>query len=82
MELTKFEKQMKLKQEKERALNLLKISYEFEKWLQENRVSSTYSTFCDDFCNGFGYDAELNKKRTYKFVQHIRNLVLDLVAEY
>ena len=75
MELTEHEKntvlrmrkaQAERKQRKEAALHILKTAYLFERWMQENGVGPSYSTFCDDF----GYEAGEDEHRptTYKRV--------------
>lgn len=44
---------------KQAKLEILRAAHEYEKWLQENGVGSTYSTFCDDF----GYDGGVHVHR-------------------
>lgn len=63
-ELTDEEKRMvdKMRADKEAELKhrvyrleLLKVAYEYEKWLQENGAGTSYSTFWNDF----GYSRDL-----------------------
>lgn len=54
-------------------LELLKVAYEYEKWLQENGAGTSYSTFWNDF----GYSRDLfapfiNGNGIYEHVISIR----------
>lgn len=50
-----------------RILELLKVAYEYEKWLQDNGAGSSFSTFCDDF----GFEGK-DRKYTFGYVEKIR----------
>lgn len=54
------------------ALSILEGAVEYGKWLQENKMESTYSTFVNDFWGG-NYDGELIECSIfYDFVNSIR----------
>lgn len=48
-------------------IEILRVSYEYEVWLQNNAVFSNFSTFCDDF----GYTGK-NRKYIFEAIIAIR----------
>lgn len=57
--------------EKQARLEILRAAYEFEKWLQTNSASSTFSTFCDDF----GYiNYAMQRDAVFEAVSPIRDV--------
>lgn len=62
------------KKAKSDRLGLLRLSYEWEAWLQENGAGATYSTFCDDF----GYSGN-NRTATYRMVEELRQTANSMI---
>ena len=60
----------RLKNALELRLEILRVSYEYEKWLRENKAGSTYSTFCDDF--GYGGSGGNSRREMFEHVSALR----------
>lgn len=59
--------------EKQVRLEILRVAYEFEQWLQDNGAGSSFSTFCDDF--GYAGGDDLRRSGLFDAIGFVRNVV-------
>jgi hypothetical protein len=64
--------------EKKRFLRLLETAFEFAKWMQENGVGASYSTFCDEF-EYVDFTLLEHRTETYKHVMALINTARNFV---
>jgi hypothetical protein len=58
-------------------LEVFRVAYEFEQWLQDNGAGSTYSTFCDDF----DYKGKYDRSKLYHDIDALRQFTNNLLIE-
>lgn len=63
---------IKIEKHKELSREILKVAYEYLKWLQDNGSFTSYSIFCNDF----GYEGEY-RSSIYETVTNLIRMATD-----